>query len=44
MKDKIGRINNRYLTQCFFNLQEKYDCGGITDEEWGQIEEFRYCI
>ena len=26
--------NDRYLKQCFFNLQEKYDCGGISDEEW----------
>lgn len=29
--------NDRYLAQCFYNLQEKYDCGGITDEEWGVI-------
>lgn len=26
--------NNRYLTQCLYNLQEKYDCGGISKEEW----------
>ena len=26
--------NDRYLIQCFFNLQEKYDCGGITEKEW----------
>lgn len=26
--------NNRYYNQCFYNLQEKYDCGGITEEEW----------
>lgn len=29
--------NNRYLMQCFYNLQEKYDCGGITDAEWKKI-------
>ena len=29
--------NDRYFWQCFYNLQEKYDCGGITDEEWGMI-------
>ena len=29
--------NDRYFWQCFYNLQEKYDCGGITDEEWGII-------
>ena len=27
----------RYLTQCYFNLQEKYDCGGLTQEEWDKI-------
>lgn len=29
--------NMRYLTQCYYNLQEKYDCGGITEEEWKTI-------
>lgn len=29
-----GWHNDRYLTQCFYNLQEKYDCGGISEEEW----------
>lgn len=29
--------DDRYLVQCFFNLQEKHDCGGIPDEEWNQI-------
>ena len=27
----------RYLRQCLYNLQEKYDCGGITEEEWNLI-------
>ena len=31
--------NDRYLRQCFYNLQEKYDCGGISEEEWKRIEE-----
>ena len=31
--------NYRYLTQCYYNLQEKFDCGGITDEEWDKIVE-----
>ena len=31
--------NNRYFFQCFYNLQEKYDCGGISDEEWNQIDQ-----
>ena len=26
--------NYRYLMQCFYNLQEKHDCYGISDEEW----------
>ena len=28
---------NRYLKQCVYNLQEKYDRGGITQEEWNKI-------
>lgn len=31
--------NERYLKQCLYNLQEKYDCGGISEEEWQKIEE-----
>lgn len=30
--------NDRYLKQCLFNLQEKYDCGGILEDEWKVIE------
>lgn len=29
--------NDRYLQQCLRNLQEKYDCGAIPDEEWNLI-------
>lgn len=29
--------NERYFQQCYFNLQEKYDCGGITESEWLKI-------
>lgn len=29
--------NLRYLTQCYYNLQEKYDCGGISNEDWWKI-------
>ena len=29
--------NDRYLRQCLYNLQEKYDCGGISEEEWDKI-------
>ena len=31
--------NDRYLKQCYYNLQEKYDCGGITPADWIKIEE-----
>ena len=27
----------RYLGQCLFNLEEKYDCGGIPEDEWEKI-------
>lgn len=29
--------DNRYLKQCLYNLEEKYDCEGITREEWYKI-------
>ena len=31
--------NDRYLKQCYYNLQEKYDRGIITKEEWQLIED-----
>lgn len=30
--------NNRYLKQCYYNLQEKADRGIITEEEWQKIQ------
>jgi uncharacterized protein (TIGR02328 family) len=30
---------NEYLKQCYYNLEEKHDRGGISDEEWKKIEE-----
>lgn len=30
----VGWHNTRYAVQCLTNLQEKYDCGGITHKEW----------
>lgn len=32
-----GWMNKRYLKQCCYNLQEKYDCGGMTKEEYERI-------
>ena len=34
-----GWHNDRYFLQCFYNLQEKYDCGGITEDEWKLLED-----
>ena len=28
---------DRYLIQCLYNLEEKYDRGGISPEEWDKI-------
>lgn len=37
--------NERYLKQCLYNLQEKYDCGGVSDEEWNKIsKKFHYLL
>lgn len=33
------KMNERYLKQCLYNLQEKYDCGGISQEEWQKIDD-----
>ena len=30
--------NTRYLRQCLYNLQEKYDCGGITKDEYDRLK------
>ena len=30
-------MNNKYLDICFYNLLEKYDCGGITEKDWDNI-------
>ena len=38
--DGYKEHNNRYLKQCYYNLQEKYDRGIITQEEWNKIEYF----
>lgn len=32
--------NDRYLKQCYYNLEEKYDCGGIKHAEWRKIKKF----
>lgn len=32
-----GWMGDRYLLQCFYNLQEKFDCGGIDPIDWERI-------
>lgn len=32
----------QYLNQCMSNLEEKFDCGGISEEEWARLcEEYK---
>ena len=31
--------NDIYLRQCLYNLEEKYICGGIPDDEWQRVRE-----
>ena len=32
--------NRRYLRQCYYILQEKADCGNITETEWLEIHRY----
>ena len=34
---RYSEHNDRYLRQCYYNLQEKYDRGIVTEEEWLKI-------
>ena len=31
--------DDRYFKQCYYNLQEKYDCGGISPYDWHEINQ-----
>lgn len=33
------KMDQEYYTICFYNLEEKYLCGGIKQEEWNKIKE-----
>ena len=37
-----GWHNDRYLAQCYYNLEEKYDCGGVAEEWFRKITEIYY--
>lgn len=39
-----GWHNNRYLEQCYFNLEEKYDCGGIAQEWFEKIQNIYFGV
>ena len=39
-----GWHDDRYLTQCFFNLQEKFDCGGIPKDEWEKLNNWYWTM
>ena len=32
-----GWHNKRYLRQCYYNLEEKFDCGAIPENEWDRV-------
>ena len=32
-----NKMDYRYFKQCYYNLQEKYDCNGISNEDWNNI-------
>lgn len=40
--DNYPEHNDRYLKQCFYNLEEKYDRGIINENEWDKILKVAY--
>lgn len=32
------KMDDEYLTICYFNLLEKHRCGGVSDEDWQKID------
>lgn len=32
-------MNDEYLTICYYNLKEKWMCGGVKNEDWIKIKE-----
>lgn len=39
-----GWHTSRYLNQCMSNLEKKFDCGGITNDEWDKLCSGYYMI
>lgn len=40
--DKIfpDKMNERYFIQCYKNIEEKYDCSGVSEDEWVQFLDY----
>lgn len=36
--------NDRYLEQCYFNLEEKYDCGGVAQEWFEKVQNIYFGV
>lgn len=34
-----NKMDEKYLDICFYNLYEKYLCGGVSNDDWQKIEE-----
>ena len=34
----LNKMNYDYLTICYYNLREKWECGGISNEDWSKID------
>ena len=34
-----NKMNQEYYVICYYNLEEKYLCGGIKEEDWKKIKE-----
>ena len=34
----FNKMNYDYLTICYYNLREKWECGGILGEDWNKID------
>ena len=39
-----GWHNDKYLEQCYFNLEEKYDCGGVAQEWFEKVQNIYFGV
>lgn len=40
----FGWMNDDYFKVCYYNLYEKYTCGGIREEDWKNIQKLADCL